>query len=90
MALLVTVLNFTPLISLTAREIVVFIISAVMLVIGMAFFNLGADIAMTPMGDHIGAGLTRSKKVEILIADVLLWVFSSPLPSRILRFSRLR
>ena len=61
-ALLVTVLNFTPLISLTAREIVVFIISAVMLVIGMAFFNLGADIAMTPMGDHIGAGLTRSKK----------------------------
>ena len=61
MALLVTVLNFTPLISLTAREIVVFIISAVMLVIGMAFFNLGADIAMTPMGDHIGAGLTRSK-----------------------------
>ena len=67
-ALLVTVLNFTPLISLTAREIVVFIISAVMLVIGMAFFNLGADIAMTPMGDHIGAGLTRSKKVEILIA----------------------
>lgn len=66
--LLVGVLNFTPLISLTTREIIVFLGSSVMLIIGMAFFNLGADIAMTPMGDHIGAGLTKSKKIPFLIA----------------------
>ena len=67
-ALLVLILNFTPLISLTTKEIIVFLASAVMLIIGMALFNLGADIAMTPMGDHIGAGLTRTKKIPLLIA----------------------
>lgn len=67
-ALLVLILNFTPLISLTTKEITVFLVSAVMLIVGMAFFNLGADIAMTPMGDHIGAGLTRTKKISLLIA----------------------
>ena len=66
--LLVVILNFTPIISLTTREIIVFLGSSVMLIIGMAFFNLGADIAMTPMGDHIGAGLTKSKKIPFLIA----------------------
>ncbi len=66
--LLVVILNFTPIISLTAREIIVFLGSSVMLIVGMAFFNLGADIAMTPMGDHIGAGLTKSKKIPFLIA----------------------
>ena len=66
-ALIVIILNFTPLISLTGKEIAVFSISAALLIFGMAFFNLGADVAMTPMGDHIGAGLTKSKKVALLI-----------------------
>ena len=61
-AFLVLVMNFTPLISLTTKEMIVFLVSSVALIVGMAFFNLGADIAMTPMGDHIGAGLTKSKK----------------------------
>ena len=67
-ALLVLVMNFTPLISLTTKEMIVFLVSSVALIVGMAFFNLGADIAMTPMGDHIGAGLTKSKKIHMLIA----------------------
>ena len=67
-ALLVLVMNFTPLISLTTKEMIVFLVSSVALIVGMAFFNLGADIAMTPMGDHIGAGLTKSKKIPMLIA----------------------
>ena len=66
-ALIVIILNFTPLISLTGKEIAVFSISAALLIFGMAVFNLGADVAMTPMGDHIGAGLTKSKKVALLI-----------------------
>lgn len=66
-ALIVIILNFTPLISLTGKEIAIFSISAALLIFGMAFFNLGADVAMTPMGDHIGAGLTKSKKVALLI-----------------------
>ena len=31
-------------------------------------FNLGSDLAMTPMGEHMGSGLIKSKKIVILIA----------------------
>lgn len=71
-ALLVVVMNFTPLIDLTLREILVFVVSAALLILGMAFFNLGADVAMTPMGDHIGAGLTKTKKISLLVAVCFL------------------
>ncbi len=66
-AILVCVLHVTPLVSLTNRELGVFLLSAVLLVIGMSLFNLGADMAMTPMGEHIGAGLTRSRKMVALL-----------------------
>ena len=35
---------------------------------GIGFFNLGADLAMTPMGEHIGAGLSKLKSAAILLA----------------------
>ena len=46
---------------------VAFIVGAVLLVLGIGFFNLGADIAMTPMGNHVGAGLSRQKKIGLLL-----------------------
>ncbi len=49
-------------------EIITFLISAVFLILGISLFNLGADIAMTPMGEHVGSGLTRLKKMSILLA----------------------
>lgn len=62
MALIVVILHFTPLINLTDSELITFIVSAIALVIGMGLFSLGADLAMMPMGDHIGAGLSKLKK----------------------------
>lgn len=38
-----------------------FLIGAAMLVLGMGLFTLGADIAMMPMGERVGAHLTKSK-----------------------------
>ncbi len=67
-AVLVLILNFTPLIDLSAKEITVFLISAIFLIIGIGMFNLGADIAMTPMGEHIGGGLTKSKSINVLLS----------------------
>ncbi len=64
---IVFVLNLTPLINFTRSEIAVFIISAVFLVIGIALFNLGADLAMTPMGEHIGSGLTKLRSLSLLL-----------------------
>ncbi len=71
-SLIVIILNFTPLISLTGTEIAVFLVSSFFLILGIAMFNLGADLAMTPMGEHIGAGLTKSGKIPRLLAVCFL------------------
>lgn len=47
---------------------VVFAVSALFLVLGIGLFNLGADLAMTPMGSYVGSGLTKSKKLAILLS----------------------
>ena len=65
--IIVVLLDLTPLVDFTNKEIIVFIISAILLIIGISFFNLGADLAMTPMGKYVGSGLTKSKKILILI-----------------------
>ena len=41
----------------------VFLIGAVLLVIGMGFFQLGAEMSMTPFGEGIGATMSHNKKV---------------------------
>ncbi len=66
-SLLVLGLSLTPWVSISGIELVVFIVSAFLLVLGIGLFNLGADMAMTPMGQYIGEGLTASKKMGILL-----------------------
>lgn len=64
---IVLIISFTPLVDLTTTELVAFCVSAVFLILGIGLFNLGSDLAMTPMGEHIGAGLVKSKRIMILI-----------------------
>lgn len=59
--------RMTGLVDLETQEIIAFCVSAVLLILGIGLFNLGADLAMTPMGEHVGAGLTKSKKVFVLL-----------------------
>ena len=65
--LIVIILNFTPLINLSDREMIVFAVSAIMLILGIGLFTLGADISMTPMGERVGSGLTKSKSLKVLL-----------------------
>ena len=65
--LIVLILSFTPLVNLSTKELMVFIFSTVLLIIGIALFSLGSDLAMMPMGDYIGAGLTKSKSLGLLL-----------------------
>ena len=44
-----------------------FLIGAVLLLAGMMFFTLGAELAMTPIGERMGAGLTRSRRLWLVI-----------------------
>ena len=71
-ALIVVILHFTPLVNLTNAELITFIVSAIALVVGIGLFSLGADLAMMPMGDHIGAGLSGLKKVNLLLVVCFL------------------
>ncbi|MBR2058941.1 DUF1538 domain-containing protein [Fibrobacter sp.] len=66
--LIVLVLSFTPLVSFSTKELLVFAVSAVFLVVGIGLFNLGADLAMTPMGEQVGSGLTKSRKLLLLLS----------------------
>ena len=66
-ALIVVILYLTPLVRLTPLELSVFLICTVFLIIGIGLFNLGADLAMTPMGEHVGAGLTKTRNLKLLL-----------------------
>ena len=67
-AAIVLLLAFTPLLSLTLSELIVFFVCALLLVLGIGLFNLGADMAMTPMGVQVGAGLSKSRRMGLLLA----------------------
>ena len=66
--LIVCLLNLSPLVSFSWDELLIFLASAAILIIGMGFFNLGADIAMTPMGEQVGSGLSKSRRIGLLLA----------------------
>lgn len=67
-SLIVLILSLTPWVNISGGELVVFGIATILLIIGIGLFNLGADMAMTPMGQYIGEGLTSSKKLGLLLS----------------------
>ena len=44
-----------------------FLLGAVLLIVGMGLFTLGAETAMTPMGQYVGSRVTKSRKLWIII-----------------------
>ena len=66
-SILVLLLSLTPWVDISPKELGVFGIAAVLLIVGIGFFNVGADMAMTPMGQHVGEGLTQSRRLGILL-----------------------
>ena len=66
--LIVIILNLTPIVNFSSKEIWVFVISSLLLILGISLFGLGADLAMTPMGDYSGAGLVKTRRFGLLIA----------------------
>lgn len=44
-----------------------FVVGAVMLIIGMGFFQLGAEIAMTPIGEGIGVQISKTKNIFFVV-----------------------
>lgn len=44
-----------------------FLMGAVLILVGMMFFTLGAEMSMTPMGERVGSCLTKSRKLGLII-----------------------
>ena len=64
---IVYLMALTPWFNFSREELISFTVGAVLLVLGIGLFNLGADLAMTPMGSHVGSGLSRQKKLGLLL-----------------------
>ena len=63
---IVMLLSFT-ITPIPTSILLLFLVGAVMLIIGMMFFTLGAELAMTPMGEKTGAKLASSQKLSIVL-----------------------
>ncbi len=46
---------------------VLFIVGAIMLIFGMGFFQLGAEISMTPIGEGIGIQISKTQKSWLVV-----------------------
>ena len=44
-----------------------FLLGAAMIIVGIMFFTLGAEMSMSPMGERVGAVLTKSRSVPLII-----------------------
>ena len=62
-------LSFVP---VTPDLMLSFLLGALMLIVGMGLFTLGSDVSMTPIGSHIGAKLTKSRNLPLILSVSLL------------------
>ena len=65
---IVYIVSLLPWFDFSILELITFGISAVLPILGIGFFNMGADLAMTPMGTSVGAGLSKQRKLWLLLS----------------------
>ena len=65
-AAIVLILSFT-IAPLTPSILLSFLLGALLVIVGMMFFTLGAEMSMTPMGEKVGARMTKSKKLWVIV-----------------------
>ncbi|MDE6701405.1 MAG: DUF1538 domain-containing protein, partial [Acetatifactor sp.] len=46
---------------------VMFLVGAIMLILGMGFFQLGAEMAMTPIGEGIGVQISKTCRILLVL-----------------------
>ena len=69
--LIVLVLCFTAA-PVPTDVLLAFLVGAVLLIVGMGLFTLGADTAMLPIGERVGAQMTKSRKLWVVVCVSLL------------------
>ena len=64
---LVLLLSFT-IAPISPSILLCFLIGGILLIAGIVFFTLGAELAMSPMGERVGTAMTQSKKLWVVVA----------------------
>ena len=63
------------LIPMELGSVFMFLTGALMLIVGMGFFQLGAEMAMTPLGEGVGVQISKMKKLlTVLLTGFLMGV----------------
>ena len=52
----------------TSSVLLAFLFGGVLLIVGMMFFTLGAELAMEPMGERVGGRITRTRKLGVILS----------------------
>ena len=63
---IVLVLSFTAA-PMSPGILLSFLLGAVLVIVGMMFFTLGAELSMTPMGEKVGAKMTQSRRLSVIV-----------------------
>ena len=63
----IVLLLLVTVVPVPAEMLLAFLIGAVFLIVGMGLFTLGAETAMTPMGQYVGSKITKSRKLWFII-----------------------
>ncbi len=63
----IVLLLLATLVPIPAEMLLAFLIGAVLLIVGMGLFTLGAETAMTPMGQYVGSRMTKTRNIWIII-----------------------
>ncbi|MDR2245253.1 MAG: DUF1538 domain-containing protein [Treponema sp.] len=71
----IVLITSVALVPMPAGTILMFLAGAALLIVGMGFFTLGADMAMMPMGEGIGIQLTKTSNLFIALAVCFIMGF---------------
>ena len=63
----ITLLLVVTVAPVLAGTLLSFLVGAALLIVGMGLFSLGSDMSMIPMGEYIGAQMTRSRKIWLVV-----------------------
>lgn len=64
---------------------VMFLTGAVLPAIGMGFFQLGAEMSMTPLGERVGVQIAKTRMIALIVLTGFLWVLLLQFQSLICR-----
>ena len=73
---IVLLLSFTNLAPMPAGMLILFLLGAIMLIVGMGFFSLGTDLAMMPLGTETGRAISKNKSITLTVLICFLIGFA--------------